>query len=110
MSNSSEWVNELRRASTAAVEFREAIGGLYDSMVHNANRYHQLKYANMDPPQTPPPTSDQQAMKQWLVDEGAVSTFPGITENDLWLSAIALNGMVTSLTVSELEHIYRTAQ
>jgi hypothetical protein len=74
----------------------------------------------MDPPQTPPAISVQGAMKQWLEDNGIPQDLPvpvpdeswvaPLTSNDLWLSALALNGMINSLSVSDLEYIFRTAQ
>ena len=110
MSNVSEWANRLRRTSTSAIDLIDEINSLYAEMDDNANRYHELKFAAMEPPETPPPISLQDAMKQWLEDAGVVGTFPNLTSHDYWLAALALDGMKGSLSAEDRESLYWAAQ
>ena len=100
ISNASNWVNDLAEASSKSLLLLNVINDLYTRMLDNAALYHKKFYANEDPPVDPPPAiSDQQAMKNWLVAMGVVGTFPsGITEDDYWLAALALNGIRNSVS------------
>ena len=106
MSSSSEWANKLRREATAAVGLLDGIEALYSEMVNNANQYHELKYEAMDPPQVPPSISVGDALKQWLDETNVSSTFPGLTGEDFWQLALALNAMQDGLTADQLKALH----